>query len=85
MSSSPEAICGPRSKLAAFTFFAKAHLGDICASNGLPLTPNSINIFGQAQILKDVEHPNLCEYVDIIRGKHGTDELIIQSIPNNNS
>lgn len=59
------------SNLAAITFFAKSHPGDLCGSNGLPLTPNSIAILGRAQILKTISHPNLCEYLDIIRGKHG--------------
>lgn len=59
------------SNLAAITFFAKSHPGDVCGSNGLPLTPNSIAIFGKSQLLKTIDHPNLCEYLDIIRGKHG--------------
>lgn len=54
----------------AITFFARPHKGEMCGSNGLPLTPNSITIYGQAQILKTIIHPNLCQYVDIIRGKH---------------
>lgn len=61
----------PRSKLAAFTFFATQHAADICGNTGLPLTPNSIAILGEAQYLKDVHHENLCEYVDFLRGKHG--------------
>lgn len=56
----------------ALTFFAKEHKGDSCGSNGLPLTPNSIIIYGNAQILKTLNHPFLCQYLDIIRGKHGT-------------
>lgn len=60
------------SSLAAITFFAKSHPGDCCCgSNGLPLTPNSIAILGRAQIFKTIVHPNLCEYLDIVRGKHG--------------
>ncbi|XP_049820096.1 TBC domain-containing protein kinase-like protein [Aethina tumida] len=54
----------------ALTFFAKEHKGDSCGSNGLPLTPNSIIIYGNAQILKTLNHPFLCQYLDIIRGKH---------------
>ncbi|KAF2901025.1 hypothetical protein ILUMI_05165 [Ignelater luminosus] len=54
----------------AITFFAKEHKGETCGSNGLPLTPNSIIIFGRAQLLKTIKHPYLCEYLDIIRGKH---------------
>ncbi|XP_055913652.1 TBC domain-containing protein kinase-like protein [Eupeodes corollae] len=56
--------------LGAITFFAKTHPGDVCGSNGLPLTPNSIAILGRAQRLKVIKHPNLCQYLDIIRGKH---------------
>uniref|UniRef100_H3DKZ6 TBC domain-containing protein kinase-like protein n=1 Tax=Tetraodon nigroviridis TaxID=99883 RepID=H3DKZ6_TETNG len=57
-------------QLGAFTFFASALPHDVCGSNGLPLTPNSIKILGRFQILKTVIHPRLCHYVDISRGKH---------------
>ncbi|KAM9329778.1 TBC domain-containing protein kinase-like protein isoform 2-T2 [Gastrophryne carolinensis] len=57
-------------KLGAFTFFASALPHDVCGSNGLPLTPNSIKILGRFQILKTIVHPRLCQYVDISRGKH---------------
>ncbi|XP_004927963.1 TBC domain-containing protein kinase-like protein [Bombyx mori] len=57
-------------KFAACTFFAKSHPGETCGSNGLPLTPSSISILGRAQRLLSIEHPNLCTYLDIIRGKH---------------
>ncbi|XP_020652027.2 TBC domain-containing protein kinase-like protein isoform X1 [Pogona vitticeps] len=57
-------------ELGAFTFFASALPNDVCGSNGLPLTPNSIKILGRFQILKTVTHPRLCQYVDISRGKH---------------
>lgn len=59
----------------ATTFFAKQHKGDSCGSNGLPLTPNSIVIFGKAQVLKTIRHQFLCQYLDIIRGKHGKNNL----------
>ncbi|XP_061390191.1 TBC domain-containing protein kinase-like protein [Musca vetustissima] len=58
------------SLMAAITFFAKAHAGEVCGSNGLPLTPNSIAILGRSQKLKEFRHPNLCQYLDVIRGKH---------------
>lgn len=58
-------------QVGAFTFFASALPHDVCGSNGLPLTPNSIKILGRFQILKTVTHPRLCQYVDISRGKHG--------------
>ncbi|KAG6933434.1 TBC1 domain containing kinase [Chelydra serpentina] len=56
--------------MGASTFFASALPHDVCGSNGLPLTPNSIKILGRFQILKTITHPRLCQYVDISRGKH---------------
>lgn len=58
-------------ELGASTFFASPLPHDVCGSNGLPLTPNSIKILGRFQILKTIAHPRLCQYVDITRGKHG--------------
>lgn len=58
-------------QLGAFTFFASALPHDVCGSNGLPLTPNSIKILGRFQVLKTITHPRLCQYVDMSRGKHG--------------
>lgn len=52
------------------TFVAKQRSHDLCGSNGLPLTPNSIKILGRAQFLKTLEHPNLFTYIDVLRGKH---------------
>ncbi|CAB0035912.1 unnamed protein product [Trichogramma brassicae] len=52
------------------TFFAQSHPAELCGSNGLPLTPNSITILGKSQFLKTINHPNLCSYLDIIRSKH---------------
>lgn len=52
------------------TFFAQSHPVEVCGSNGLPLTPNSITIYGKSQFLKTVHHPNLSTYLDIIRSKH---------------
>uniref|UniRef100_A0A8C6NIW3 TBC1 domain containing kinase n=1 Tax=Nothobranchius furzeri TaxID=105023 RepID=A0A8C6NIW3_NOTFU len=57
-------------QLGASTFFASPLPHDVCGSNGLPLTPNSIKILGRFQILKTITHPRLCQYVDISRGKH---------------
>uniref|UniRef100_A0A1Y1JXH6 Protein kinase domain-containing protein n=2 Tax=Photinus pyralis TaxID=7054 RepID=A0A1Y1JXH6_PHOPY len=62
----------------ATTFFAKEHKGETCGSNGLPLTPNSIIIYGKAQKLKLFKHPNLCTYLDIIRGKHERTVIVSQ-------
>ena len=61
------------------TFFAMRHSGELCGSNGLPLTPNSITILGRSQFLKTLKHPNLCAYLDIIRGKHGKIRLSFYS------
>ncbi|KAK6637359.1 hypothetical protein RUM44_007775 [Polyplax serrata] len=61
----------------AVTFFAKKHPGELCGSNGLPLTPNSVIIYGRSQCLKSIDHPNLCEYLDVIRGKH--ERIIVTS------
>ncbi|XP_055533546.1 TBC domain-containing protein kinase-like protein [Wyeomyia smithii] len=60
-------------RISVSTFFAKSHPSDeCCGSNGLPLTPNSIGILGRAQVLKgdSLKHENLCEYLDVVRGKH---------------
>lgn len=67
----------PEMQFGAITFFAKEHKGETCGSNGLPLTPNSIIIYGRAQILKTLQHPYLCQYLDIIRGKHGKYLIVI--------
>ncbi|XP_046747727.1 TBC domain-containing protein kinase-like protein [Diprion similis] len=56
--------------LGGTTFFARSHPVELCGSNGLPLTPNSISIYGRSQFLKTIEHPNLSTYLDIIRSKH---------------
>lgn len=71
----------PEMQFGAITFFALQHKGETCGSNGLPLTPNSIIIYGNAQVLKTIKHPYLCQYLDIIRGKHGKyiSETIISS------
>ncbi|XP_076665242.1 TBC domain-containing protein kinase-like protein [Andrena cerasifolii] len=52
------------------TFFAQSHPVEVCGSNGLPLTPNSITIYGKSQFLKTIQHPHLSTYLDIIRSKH---------------
>ncbi|XP_043267019.1 TBC domain-containing protein kinase-like protein isoform X2 [Venturia canescens] len=56
--------------LGGMTFFAQSHPSELCGSNGLPLTPNSITIYGKSQYLKTINHPNLSTYLDIIRSKH---------------
>lgn len=53
------------------TFCAANHPVESCGSNGLPLTPNSVQILGKFQTLSKLEHPNLCAYVEICRIQHG--------------
>lgn len=72
----------PEMRIGAITFFAKQHKDDMCGSNGLPLTPNSIIIYGRAQILKTIKNPYLCQYLDFIRGKHGKEQWLIKTIVN---
>ena len=61
--------------LSVQTFFAASHATDgSCGPNGLPLTPNSLNI--RARVLAilaspSLRHPNLARYVDCIRDQHG--------------
>ena len=43
---------------------------NVCGSNGLPLTPNSIKTLGLAQELLGLKHQNLCRYVDFKCAKH---------------
>lgn len=58
-------------QLCCMTFIAKQRGLELCGSNGLPLTPNSIKILGRSQFLIRLNHKNLCTYVDVLRGKHG--------------
>ena len=59
-----------KSEIGLFSFCAAVHPTDTCGTNGLPVTPNSIKIFGLFQELKLLSHPHLCQYIDIVRGKH---------------
>lgn len=68
----------PEMHFGAITFFARQHKEDMCGSNGLPLTPNSIIIYGRAQLLKSIKSPHLCQYLDIIRGKHERTVVVSQ-------
>lgn len=65
-----------RGGLGVSTFCAANHPVESCGSNGLPLTPNSVQILGKFQTLSQLEHPNLCAYVDICRIQHGSIQLI---------
>ena len=55
--------------LSLTSFVAAQHPAESCSHTGLPLTPNSIAILGNAEYLKNCEHPNLCSYLDFQRGK----------------
>ncbi|XP_046853443.1 TBC domain-containing protein kinase-like protein isoform X2 [Xenia sp. Carnegie-2017] len=66
-----------RSNIGISTFLASVHPADTCGTNGLPLTLNSIVVYGKFQRLKTLRHPNLCEYLDIVRGRH--ERLVIIS------
>ena len=59
-----------QANLALTSFVACQHPAESCGHNGLPLTPNSIAILGQAEVLKSLEHDNLCSYLDFQRGQH---------------
>lgn len=66
------AVSKVNSQLSAFTFIAKLWQNEaVSSANGLPLTANSICIFGRFQILKSFRHENLTQYLNIERGKHG--------------
>ncbi|XP_073990547.1 TBC domain-containing protein kinase-like protein isoform X3 [Rhodnius prolixus] len=62
------------------TFVAKQRSHEHCGSNGLPLTPNSIRILGRSQFLKTLYHPNICLYVDILRGKHERTVIVTEKV-----
>ena len=50
-------------QLALSSFVACRHPTESCGHNGLPLTPNSIAIFGRATYLKTLDHENLCIFL----------------------
>ncbi|CAG0883099.1 unnamed protein product [Cyprideis torosa] len=56
--------------LGATTFCATAYSSDTCGSNGLPLTPLSVQMLGKFQAFRQLRHENLCAYIELIRGKH---------------
>jgi len=59
----------PGGMIGVTSFVALSHPSDSCGLNGLPLTPNSVCILGNGQLLKVANHPNLAKYLDIVRGK----------------
>lgn len=66
-------------QLGLLSFLARVYPSDKCGSNGLPLTPNSIRIYGRFQRLKAIKHKHLCQYIDIQRGTSNPDRLFIIS------
>lgn len=64
-----------RASLGLSTFCAANHPIESCGSNGLPLTPNSVQILGRFHNLFMLEHVNLCTYVEVSRLQHGEIEL----------
>ena len=57
-------------QLGLLSFFARVYPNDKCGSNGLPLTPNSIRIYGKFQRLRSLRHRYLCRYIEMQRGNH---------------
>ncbi|CAI4229283.1 unnamed protein product [Auanema sp. JU1783] len=41
--------------------------GGRTCSNGLPVVPASVRMLGRFQILKNLDHPGLCHYIELIR------------------
>lgn len=70
------ALSKVNSQLSAFTFIAKSWQNEEVSANGLPLTPNSIAIYGRFQFLKSLRHDNITQYLQIERGKHGEKRLL---------
>ena len=51
--------------------YTKNHPAESCGTNGLPLTPNTTKILGVFKDLQNVQHDNLCVYIDAVKSKHG--------------
>ncbi len=71
MEPTPRKTTKTRPVMAASTFVAARHPTESCGKNGLPLTPNSIAVLGQAQTLKTLStrHVHLGRVLDCIRDK----------------
>ncbi|KAF9191390.1 hypothetical protein BGZ51_007393 [Haplosporangium sp. Z 767] len=65
--------------LAAISFCANDNVDD--ELHGIPLATS--HIFGQGQFLKSLSHPNLCEYLDVIKGRR--DRVFVVQEHYNNS
>ena len=67
--------------LALHSFCAFRSSSESCGSNGLPLTPKSVQILGKFNSLSQLDHNNLCNYVEICRIQHGKYiELLSQQV-----
>ncbi|KAI8636789.1 rab-GTPase-TBC domain-containing protein [Parasitella parasitica] len=64
-------------KLASVNFVASSRVSEALAVSGHLALSAPSQIMGQFQFLKTLSHPNLCEYVEIHRGKH--DRLFVVS------
>ncbi|KAI8087528.1 hypothetical protein BDF21DRAFT_231218 [Thamnidium elegans] len=66
-------LCRDRNntKLASVNFVASSRVSEALAQSGHLALSAPSQIMGQFQFLKALIHPNLCEYVEIHRGKHG--------------
>ena len=61
----------PTPKLASCNFVASARSSEALAQSGHLAVSAPSQIMGRFQVLKTLCHENLCEYVEIHRGKHG--------------
>lgn len=67
-------------KLASCNFLASARCSEELAQSGHLAISGPSQIIGRFQFLKTLSHPNLCEYVEIHRGKHGEDQFV-EAVP----
>lgn len=59
-------------QLASLSLQSESVVDNLCGSNGLPITPNSIKIIGNYKAhVEQTIHPNLVQYVDCFRNKNG--------------
>lgn len=76
--SSKWSFCKNGGGFGAFTFCAHQHGTEECDARGLPLTPNSIIMTGNFQELKNISHPNLCKYLDLIKCASEGNTLLVR-------
>uniref|UniRef100_A0A914UHY9 TBC domain-containing protein kinase-like protein n=1 Tax=Plectus sambesii TaxID=2011161 RepID=A0A914UHY9_9BILA len=65
------------SELGAVTFVGRAYGDDKTGINGLPVTPASVRMLGRFQLLSSLQHPHMCAYLDLCRGRN--DRVILVS------